>query len=381
MNDLDALISYDPYDVWATPLFGRLKMDYNNGRLASRPLLACCYLADYAFPQIVRSILKCPQTLSPHVLAMHALMENDRMSTAERSAVLDRFASMNVLDSGFGWGLPFRWYSKHAVYSDRIPYITHTPYVMEALLELAADDHIAERAMDMFRGTWELVSALRVMAEGNGATALSYSPVEEGRIVNNAQSYAAFACALHAVHGDPNLRGEAVDLCLRLVNWILREQRPDGSWLYYADEAPGNFMDCFHTCFIIKNVSKVMSLVPEISETAAGSMRKAIDFLDARFLDRKRNLCRRFVHRVRHDPYRWDIYDQAEYLGVLIDQGRLDEAAGFRENSRRIFSNGNDWWCRIDWFGRRWGWNFLRWGIMPFKYHSARLDRVIRSGE
>ncbi|WP_432735237.1 hypothetical protein [Maridesulfovibrio sp. FT414] len=375
---LEKITSYDPYDVWATPLFGRLKMDYNNGRILSRPLLVACYLMDYIFPLTTRKVLGCPKTLSPHVLALHTLMEGKRMSTVQREAVLDRFAQMNVLENGCGWGLPFRWYSKHAVYSDRIPYITHTPYVMEALLELARDGAVAERSVEMFSGTWKFMESLRIMASDERRLALSYSSEEEGRVVNNAQSYAALAYALHAVHGAPEHRAHAVERCRRLLEWGIREQREDGSWLYYADDRPGNFIDCFHSCFIIKNVFKVLELLPELSKMVGTSMERAVRFLDDNFLDRDRLLCRRFVNEVRRDLYRWDIYDQAEYLGVLIDLGRLEEAGVFRESVRRRFSRGGRWWCRIDYIGRRWGRGFLRWGIMPFHYQSARLDTLCR---
>lgn len=374
----EKLTTYDLYDVWATPLFGRLKMDYNNGKLLSRPLLVFCYLMDYAFPLSTRRVLDCPKTLSPHVLALHTLMTHEEMSSHERQEVLRRFGEMNVVDGGFGWGLPFRWYSKHAVYSDRIPYITHTPYVMEALLKLARDTAHADRAMEMFLGTWAFMESLRVMSADGRRMALSYSSEEEGRIVNNSQSYAALAYALHASHGSPGHRDQAVQRCRNLTEWLLSEQREDGSWLYYADDRPGNFTDCFHSCFIIKNVSKVVELLPDLAGMVQESMERAVSFLDERFLDRKKLLCRRFVNQVRRDLYRWDIYDQAEYLGVLLDVGRIDEAMEFRKSVRGYFFDGKDWYCRIDYLGRRWGRNFLRWGIMPFHYQSARLDRLCR---
>ena len=370
------LNTYDPYDVWATPLFGRLKMDYNNGRLISRPLLVACYLMDYAFPLTTRKMLKCPRNISPHVLALHTLMKGERMSTLQRESVLDRFDEMNVLDDAYGWGLPFRWYSKHAVYSDQVPYITHTPYVMEALLELAKDEAVAQRAMEMFHGTWHFMESLRGMFDDGQRLALSYSSEEEGRIVNNAQSYALFAYALHAVHGRQEHRGPALERCQRLLCWLIQEQRTDGSWLYYADEKPGNFLDCFHSCFIIKNMLKFMELVPDITDGAEVSVENGVRFLEMYFLDRKKMLCRRFVDIVRHDLYRWDLYDQAEYLGVLVDLGRLKEAQEFRESVSRKFSKRCNWWCRIDHLGRRWGRGFIRWGIMPFHYQCSRLDRL-----
>ncbi len=368
------LTAYDPYDVWSTPLFGRLKMDYNNGKLLSRPLLVCCYLMDFAFPVLTRKTLGCPKTLSPHVLALHCLFAD--LSNEESVAAVDLFEKMNVLDHGKAWGLPFRWYSKHAVYSDRIPYITHTPYVMEALLKLAEERGVSGRAMDMFKQTWPFVDGLRVMSADGKRLALSYSSEEEGRIVNNAQSYAAYAYAMHYAHGDPEHASRAEERCRQLTAWILSQQRVDGSWLYYADDKSGNFIDCFHSCFIIKNLLKAAQLVPSLKEMFGDSLERAVSFLDESFLNNEKQLCLRFVNEVRRDLYRWDIYDQAEYLGLLVDLGRVDEAVKFRDSVRHNFSDGKNWWCRIDPLGRRWGKNFLRWGIMPFHYQSKRLDKL-----
>lgn len=372
----DNLTTYDPYDVWATPFFGRLKMDYNNGKLLSRPLLVCCYLMDFTLPVLTRKMLGCPKTLSPHVLALHCL--SDDLSAQECSDAVCLFEKMNVLSDGYAWGLPFGWYSKHAVYGDKIPYITHTPYVMEALLKLSEDESVSGKAMDMFRQTWTFVDGLRVMFSDDKRLALSYSSEEEGRIVNNAQTYAAYAYAMHSVYGEPEHAARAEEKCRRLIAWVLSQQREDGSWLYYADEKSGNFLDCFHSCFIIKNLSKAAELVPSLKGMLGSSLERAVTFLDEFFLDKEKLLCRRFVNEVRHDLYRWDIYDQAEYLGLLIDLGRVGEAVKFRENVRRYFSDGESWWCRIDPLGRLWGKNFMRWGIMPFHYQSTRLDRLRR---
>src|SRR5690606_35935743 len=87
--------------------------------------------------------------------------------------------------------------------------------------------------------------------------------VEEPRIVVNANSYAAFAYAMHAVHGREQIRSMAREKALRLVRWVISEQEESGLWWYYADREPGNFIDGFHSCFVVKNLIKVKHLLPE----------------------------------------------------------------------------------------------------------------------
>ena len=123
-----------------------------------------------------------------------------------------------------------------------------------------------------------------------------------------------------------------------------------------------------------------MNMIPEISNIANKPVEKGWEFLNTSFFDHKKGLCRRFVDRDTHDPYLWDIYDQAEYLGLLIDFGLLKEASDFRTRVAELFKYDGDWWCRIDILGRRWGKNYMRWGITPFLYHSSRLDLAIKQG-
>ena len=57
-----------------------------------------------------------------------------------------------------------------------------------------------------------------------------------------------------------------------------------------------------------------------------------------------------------------------------MDFRLYDEAELFVSQVETIFKKNNDWYCRIDFFGRRWGKQFLRWGIIPFLYHKNRLQ-------
>jgi hypothetical protein len=249
---------------------------------------------------------------------------------------------------------------------------------MEALLALAKVNSVQDEAMQMFHGTWAFLQSLRVMYEDENSLALSYAPVDEPRIVVNANAYAAFAYALHAIHGNKEVREEAKKKVPRLVRWVAGQQEKDGSWFYYADKKPCNFIDCFHSCFVVKNLLKVKWLIPEVSEVVMPIVKRGWAYIRSELYDSKPGLCRRFAKRARRDPFRWDFYDQAEYLGLLVDFGLLEEAREFRQRVESRFCKGKHWYCRIDIFGRRWGKDFLRWGIVPFWYHKARLVRAIR---
>jgi hypothetical protein len=160
----------------------------------------------------------------------------------------------------------------------------------------------------------------------------------------------------------------------KLVCWINAQQQEDGSWNYYADNDAGNFIDCFHSCFVVKNLYEVQTLIPELIPLTNDVICKGWKFIQHSLYDTERGLCRRFIKKHINDPYNWDLYDQAEYLGLLVKFGEIEHALQFEESVIKYFSNGNDWYCRIDIFKRRWGKNFQRWGIAPFKLAQSRLQ-------
>ncbi|WP_305046417.1 hypothetical protein [Geoalkalibacter sp.] len=362
---------FDPYDIWACPSLGRLKHRWYQGDKSAGIVLRLVALLDALAPVPLRRMLGVDKHDFAHVEAM--LLP---LTLEKKNSVVSKFRSM--LTSSGGWGLPFDWYSKNGVYDANTPYVTNTPYVMEALLSLAETPELHEEAMALFHGTWGFLESLKIMHGDANMLALSYAPVDEPRKVVNANAYAAFAYGLHAVHGRESIRDQAREKATRLACWVTRQQKEDGGWFYYADNEPGNFIDGFHSCFIVKNLLKMVRLLPETQSLVDESIARGWAFIQENLLDKEAGLCRRFVQRSHRDPYKWDLYDQAEFLGLLVDFKRYEEAGAFATRVEQKFRKGNHWYCRIDIFGRRWGRDFLRWGIAPFLYHRARLQVAVK---
>lgn len=358
---------FDPYDIWACPSLGRLKHRWYQGDKSAGILLRLVALVDALAPVTLRKLLGVDKHDFAHVEAMQLPL------TAEKKNNLLSTFRLTRTSSG-GWGLPFGWYSKNGVYDANTPYVTNTPYVMEALLSLAEEPELHEEAMALFHGTWGFLESLKVMHDDENTLSLSYAPIDEPRMVVNANAYAAFAYALHAVHGREGICDLAGEKATRLARWVTSQQKENGGWLYYADSEPGNFIDGFHSCFIVKNLLKVVWLLPATQSLVSSPIARGWAFIQENLLDKEAGLCRRFVQRSHRDPYKWDLYDQAEFLGLLVDFKRYEEAVYFAERVEQTFRKGKHWYCRIDIFGRRWGRDFLRWGIAPFLYHRARLQ-------
>ena len=365
--------SFDPYDIWSIPKIGRVKQLWSRGNLSVAMVLFPIGFMEYLTPLLLRKAFRIKGNRFSHVEVMlafaHDCFDQDLIKIL-RQLRIDNAA----------WGLPFGWFSKNGSYGENTPYVTITPYVMEALLALAKKPVFYAQAMEMFHDTWGFLEALKVMQESEDGIALSYAPVDEPRIVINANSYAALAYALHACHGRPEIRVTAANRAERLLRWVVTQQQEDGSWYYYADREHGNFIDCFHSCFVVKNLFKVGHLLPELADIGRPAITHGWDYIQSDLFDKHQGLCRRFARRAQRDPFRWDLYDQAEFLGLLVDFGELEWAERFAQHVELRFRKGTHWYCRIDILGRRWGRDFIRWGIAPFLYHRARLEKALRRG-
>lgn len=369
--------AWDPYDLWMTPLGVLAKRAFYCGKMVGKLSCVALGLADWLSPCLARIALRSPKrqfpiTIAQWILAQDTFDEPDRQLEALiAAAVSDR------PQDDLSWGLGFPWMSKNGLYDEQTPFVTHTPYALEALLHLAdhsPDSEVAGQAMAAFRRARPFFDRLRVMYEEDDRLALSYAPVDEPRIVVNANSYAAYSYGLFASRDADD---EAARLRAgSLLRWVASEQGDDGRWYYYADRLPGNFIDTFHSCFVIKNLIKTAALLPEYESLVGPAIERGMAFIETVLYDPSTGLMKRFAERDLRDPYVWDLYDQAEYLGVLELLGRLDEASRFAATVRHHFERRGRWYSRVDILGRGWGQGFLRWGIVPFLYHERRLERA-----
>lgn len=363
--------SHDPFDLWALPALGRVKARWYAGSRLARLSLFALYGLDLAAPLLVRRCLGVERHEFAHTIAMRRALDGG----PDDAAFVER---MEAMGHGGGWGLPFAWFSRNGTYPAGLPLVTSTPYVLDALLRVDPASEAGERARGLFEGSWAFLESLHVHLDSEAELALSYAPFDDETTVVNANSYAAWAYAMHAVHGREDRRLEARARSLRLARWVTGRQNDDGSWYYLADRDRWDMIDGFHSCLVVRNLRSVRALLGPAAELVTPAVDAGWAYIRTRLFDEEAGLCRRYTLRSRPDPFRFDLYDQAEYLGLLIDLGHLEEARALVEVVRRRFRRGGAWYCKIDVLGRRWGRGFLRWGITPFEVHAARLEAAGR---
>lgn len=363
----------DPYDIWMSEPRIKLRRRFYSGQLLAKVEAALVMLADWLAPSLMRKRLS--ERTYPISVAQNILCENPIKNPRLAVEAIKTVASGDAR-YGTSWGLGFPWMSKNGFYDDQIPFITHTPYVIEALLKLEAYPEVAVEVRETIANGANILNLLKLQHESADQLALSYAPMDEPRIVINANAYACFLSALFYRRDKNPLH---LDRATRLARFVVSQQNQSGAWNYYADDDSGNFIDCFHSCFVIKNLKKAAEICDTLADIVGPAIIKGKEFIDLSFVDSNTGLVKRFVQRDFLDPYVWDLYDQAEYLGLLIDFNELDRASTFRDIvATRFLSNGH-WFCKLDWFGRRWGKDFKRWGILPFQHQSSRLDERLQS--
>lgn len=366
------LSTYDPYDLWKTK-FGRSlkKHYYKKGRIAI-PILVPFALLDTYAPQCIRKFIK-PQEY-PIVRALAVLTAlNIYEITSDKKYIELAEQSVNWLKNnqspgyhGACWGLNFHWMTKSGCYPPTTPFITHTPYCVEALLkyhDITEDLHSYETAVSVLDF---LESDMKVLFEDFDCMAMGYGPGHEKRIVVNANSYSMMLYALLAkrVSKENDVLLEKAE---RLFNYVKSCQSEDGKWLYYSDNGQGNFVDCFHSCFVLKNLIKYSMYTGDNVDDVVS---KGLDYIVNNFIDPETSMAKRFTLSANPSIVKYDLYDQAELLNVLILTGQISLADKLYESTINNFyiPKKKNFGCQIDMFGYLNKMPYLRWGILPMIY-------------
>ena len=150
------------------------------------------------------------------------------------------------------WGYPFDWVTRNGTIEAGTPLITSTPYVYEAfrqVCELDRDERWRRVCRSIAQHAITDIKDFRVSAS---ASSCSYTPYNKGGVVN-AAAYRAWLLAAASVDFSDDTYWR---VGRRNLQFVLDAQRPDGSW-YYSIDGERDFVDHFHTCFVLKALAKI----------------------------------------------------------------------------------------------------------------------------
>jgi hypothetical protein len=223
----------------------------------------------------------------------------------------------------YGWGYPFDWETRHGTMKAQTPLITTVPYVYEAFRQVYKLDGNPEWQAIMGSIADHALLDYHDYETSTDACSCSYNPDphERGGVIN-ASAYRAF---LLTQAGIDFTNENYCETALRNLNFVLQSQNCDGSW-YYSVDGERDFVDHFHTCFVLKALAKIEVLTGNQDCTRA--IERGVDYYAKNLFD-DNGLPKPFSRRPRMTVYRNELYDYAEFLNLaVLLQGRfpaLDE--------------------------------------------------------
>jgi hypothetical protein len=218
------------------------------------------------------------------------------------------------------WGYPFDWETRNGAIKEGTPLITTLPYVYEAFSAVFALDEDPRWSRIMRSIAEHAFSAYRDLEIAPGTASCGYTTSSDDPCgVVNASAYRAFLLTKAAIElSEPRY----LEVAKRNLNFVLSSQNADGSW-YYSIDGKRDFVDHFHTCFVLKALTKIQQLTecPEVWN----AIERGVNYYVKNLVDAG-SLPLPFSKRPRLTVYRRELYDYAECinLGVLL-LGRFEQ--------------------------------------------------------
>src|SRR5205814_1472792 len=142
------------------------------------------------------------------------------------------------------------------------------------------------------------------------ASSCSYTPYDSGGVIN-AAAYRSFLLT----SASRIFSGEDYWLTAeRNLNFVLDNQNPDGSW-FYAVDGVRDFVDHFHTCFVMKALAKIQALTGDAATLEA--LRKGVSYYLNNLFDTD-GLPKPFSRAPRLTVYKRELYDCAECINLCL---------------------------------------------------------------
>jgi hypothetical protein len=318
--------SYDHQSFFASKIGRSAKALYYRRPLLGTLAVAPMVLAEAVLPS-ARTLFWKPQRF-PIADAHYAMgfaflagidgTEKNHQQAVHFLDVLKETRSPNQAE--YCWGYPFDWETRTGTFKGSTPLITTEPYAYEAFSQVYAIDGNPEWLRIMRSIAKHAFESYRDLETAPDTASCGYTPAPDDPCgVVNASAYRAFLLTKAGIElSEPRY----LEVARRNVNFVLSCQNTDGSW-YYSTDGERDFVDHFHTCFVIKALAKIEQLTG--NSRCGDAIERGVNYYVKNLFDADR-LPKPFSKRPRLTVYRNELYDCAECinLGVLL-QGRFPE--------------------------------------------------------
>jgi hypothetical protein len=208
------------------------------------------------------------------------------------------------------WGYPYDWVTRNGTIKSQTPLITSTPYAYEAFLHVHAIDGREEWKDVMASIACHAFRDIKDFPASEKASSCSYTPFDKGGVINAAAYRAFLLTSASQVFSNRDYLMTAE----RNLNFVLESQNSNGSW-FYAVDGVRDFVDHYHTCFVMKALAKVHALTDHAATLEA--LRKGVNY----YLDNlfgTDGLPKPFSRAPRLTVYKRELYDCAECINLCL---------------------------------------------------------------
>jgi hypothetical protein len=344
--------SHDHQSFFAGPLGRQAKSLYYRNRIVGTAAVAPMIFCEAFLPSARRLFhqrIRFPIADAHYAMGFAFLYESigDTIYLERAIRFLDELKASRCPNfKEYCWGYPFNWVTLNGVIKKQTPLITTTPYCYEAFLQVY---EILGRASDVQPPTSDLrpltsrrgvgppgpeavlrprelldeckrilESIARHACNDNRdfktsetASSCSYTPFDQSGGVVNAAAYRAFLLtSASRVFSNEHYWKKAE----RNLTFVLGAQKPDGSWPYAVDSVR-DFVDHYHTCFVMKALAKIHRLTGD--KAVAAALGKGVGYYLRNLFD-KQALPKPFAKAPRLTVYKRELYDFAECINLCL---------------------------------------------------------------
>jgi hypothetical protein len=323
--------SWDFQSFFAGPVGGRAKALYYRHRLMGTAAVAPMIFCEAFLPAARRLFhhpMRFPIADAHYAMGFAFLYQ----ATGDFSQLENAVHFLTELEKSrcdqfkeYCWGYPFDWVWHGGTTKRQTPLITTTPYVYEAFLQVSeilssdiralSSDLRALNLRDEYTQILESIARhaavdIKDFRTSEKASSCSYTPFDEGKVINAAAYRAFLLTSASQVFAEPKYWRIAE----RNLNFVLESQNPDGSW-YYAMDGVRDFIDHFHTCFVMKALAKIHSLTghPACLEALSKGVKYYLENLFS-----EDGLPKPFSKAPRLTVYKRELYDCAECINLCL---------------------------------------------------------------
>jgi hypothetical protein len=375
--------SWDYQSFFAGPIGGRAKALYYSHRLIGTAAVAPMIFCEAFFPagrRLFHHPMRFPIADAHYAMGFAFLY----LATGDSSQLENAIHFLSELERSrcsqfreYCWGYPFDWVWLRGTIKRQTPLITTTPYVYEAFLQVHQVHPREEWKRIIESIARHAATDIKDFRTSDTASSCSYTPWDEGRVVN-ASAYRAF---LLTSASKIFCNNDYWTIAERNLNFVLENQNADGSWFYAVDGAR-DFIDHFHTCFVMKALAKIHLLTghPGVGE----ALTKGVSYYLNNLFDSD-GLPKPFSRAPRLTVYKRELYDCAECINLcLLLRNRFSQLEATLE---KVVTHVLGAWVKRDGSFRsrklRFGWDNVpmhRWGqaqmfrsLAFYLYESRRV--------